>query len=62
MFYQKFIPKTSKAFISTKELLLNEVNRIRDEIKFSGVENLISQLKEDEIESRKILKFKTSAR
>ncbi|EQA64601.1 riboflavin kinase/FAD synthetase domain protein [Leptospira alexanderi serovar Manhao 3 str. L 60] len=43
-------------------MLLNEVNRIRDEIKFSGVENLISQLKEDEIESRKILKFKTSAR
>ncbi|XDD50805.1 bifunctional riboflavin kinase/FAD synthetase [Leptospira sp. WS92.C1] len=34
--------------------------RIRDEIKFSGIENLISQLKQDEIDSRKILNAKPS--
>ncbi|RHX92759.1 bifunctional riboflavin kinase/FAD synthetase [Leptospira stimsonii] len=35
-------------------------DRLRDEVKFSGVENLISQLKKDETEAREILKSQSS--
>nr|WP_235671062.1 IS3 family transposase [Leptospira interrogans] len=44
-FYQKFISKTSKAFISTEGLLLNEVKRIRHLLPATGGRKLYEMLK-----------------
>nr|WP_232420883.1 MULTISPECIES: IS3 family transposase [Leptospira] len=44
-FYQKFIPKTNQALISTEELLLTEVNKIRHLLPVTGGRKLYEMLK-----------------
>lgn len=41
--------------IYSKEIEVTFIKKVRDEIKFDGLESLVAQLKEDEVEIRKIL-------